>query len=279
MVRRLEALFAAVAILAGLVSIGLAYSDAKRDAYVPPPPKTDVVVSAVPTPTAVPSASPTPTPQPTPLPASLRIDHVPFTVQAPTGNWDAAHEEYCEAAAALMVGRYYKGLQYPNDRIPPADADSAMGQIVQWERQQWPGVLDLSLDKVAQVGQHFYDLQPTLQPATLDNVKAALAAGHPVMIPVATHGAPGGRAISPYYSAGNVYHVIVLVGYDGNFVFANDAGISQGQNYKYDWPNVLEPAMDGQAALRNPQTQGRVMLTFTPQAAAAPSPSPSPSGA
>ena len=266
MVRRVEALFAAVAVLAGVASVGLAYYDSHRPAYVAPIPKTDVVVSSVPTPTAVPSLapSPTPTPAPTPLPASLRIDHVPFTVQAPFANWDSAHEEFCEAAAVLMVGRYYRGDRYPGDRIPPADADAAMGQIVQWERQQWPGVLDLSLDKVGQAGKQFYNLEPSLQPATLENVKAALAAGHPVVIPVATHGAPGGRAISPFYSSGNVYHVIVLVGYDGTSVYANDAGISQGQNYKYDWPGILEPAMDAQASLAHPQTQGRTMLTFTP---------------
>ncbi|HEX6547108.1 MAG TPA: C39 family peptidase [Candidatus Dormibacteraeota bacterium] len=261
MLVRIEAAFAGIAVLAGLSSAGLAvYSARHAPAAAQPVPSTAVVVSAPPTPTETPSAAPTPTPTPTPLPPSVFIQHVPFTVQAPFANWDRAHEEYCEAAAMLMVGRYYQGQKYPNDRIPPADADAAMGQIVQWERATWPGVLDLSLDKVGQVGQHFYNLQPVVADATLDNVQHALADGQPVIIPVMTHGLPGGQAISPYYSAGNVYHVIVLTGYDGTKMYTNDAGISQGQNYPYQW-SALDTAIGAQVGKYNP---GKQMLTFKP---------------
>jgi uncharacterized protein YvpB len=138
-----------------------------------------------------------------------------------------------------------------------------MAQIVQVERQTYPGVLDLSLDKVAAIGKNVYNLDGQIQPATLDNVKAALASGKPVLIPVNTHGAPGGQKIAPYYGSPGVYHVIVVIGYDGNTVYANDAGFSQGQRYQYQW-STLESAMDAQASLPKPQSQGRVMLTFTP---------------
>lgn len=268
MLRRFEALFGAVAVLAGLGSAGLAYRDSRhaQDAGQPVP-RTAVVVSAIPTaaPTAEPSASPTPTAAPAPLPPSLRIKGVPYTVQSPFLQWGAndPHQEYCEAAAVLMVGRYYRGDSYPNDRIPPPDADQAMAQIVAWERQQWPGVLDLSLDRVGQVGHNFYPMRPHVAEATLEAVKAALAAGHPVLLPVNTHGGPQGKPISPNFGSQAVYHVLVLTGYDGTSVYANDAGFSQGQNFRYDWP-VLVAAMDAQSSLQNPQSQGRVMLTFTP---------------
>jgi Peptidase_C39 like family len=263
MFRRLEAAFAAIAVLAGLGSVGLAVYDSRHPELVAQPlPSTDVVVSAPPVATPTPVEA-TPTPSPTPLPASLFIQHVPYTVQAPYGNWDSAHEEYCEAAAILMVNRFYKGQVYANDRIPPAEADTAMGQIVQVERQTYPGVLDLSLDRVAAIGKALYNYDSQLQPATLDNVKAALAAGKPVLIPVNTHGAPGGQKIAPYYGSPGVYHVIVLIGYDGSTVYANDSGISQGQRYAYAW-SLMESAMDAQATLTKPQSQGRVMLTFAP---------------
>ena len=270
MPRRLEALFGALAILAGMGSAALAYHDSRQPAPAgQPPPRTAVVISAVPTapPTPEPSAPPTPVPTPTPIPPSLFIRGVPYTVQSPFFQWGPTdpHQEYCEAAAVMMVGRYYRGDHFPNDRIPPADADQAMAQIVQWERQQWPGVLDLSLERVGQVGRNFYGMQPVLAEATLDGVKAALAAGHPVLLPVNTHGAPGGRPIAPFYGSQPVYHVLVLTGYDGSAVFANDAGFAQGQNYRYDWATLLA-AMDAQATLPHPQAQGRVMLAFTPAA-------------
>jgi hypothetical protein len=265
MVLRIEALFAAVAVVAGVGSAGIAIYDSRHlDLVAQPAPSTQVVVSGLPSavPTLEPSAAPTPTPTATPIPASLFIRGVPYTVQSPYNQWgpNDPHQEYCEAAAVMMVGRYYRGDKFAGDRIPPADADAAMAQIVQWERQQFPGVLDLPLEKVGQTGKNFYNMTPATTDATLDNVKAALASGKPVLIPVMTHGGPGGGMIAPFYGAVNVYHIIVLTGYDGGSVYANDAGFSQGQNYKYDW-SVLQAAIAAQQAKMG---QGAIMLTFTP---------------
>jgi hypothetical protein len=205
--------------------------------------------------------TPTPTPSPSPPPASAFIQTVPYTVQAPYGVWDAAHEEYCEAAAVLMVGLYMGGDR--RSRIPPAEADGDMATIVKYERATWPGVLNLSLDKVGAVGNHFYNVNAVLEDASFENIEKEIAAGRPVIIPVMTHGAPGGARIAPYYGSGNVYHVIVIVGYNATnqTVTTNDAGISQGQNYQYRW-SVLQSAMDAQTSKMN--GQGRVALSFTP---------------
>ena len=56
--------------------------------------------------------------------------------------------------------------------------------------------------------------------------------------------------------------MILIVGYDSTkqTITANDAGISQGQNYVYRW-SILESAMDAQAAKMG---QGRILLTFAP---------------
>ncbi len=246
--------------LAGITSTALAVYNTRHAAPLAQPiPKVAQVISAPPTATPTPEASASAPSISAPIPDSVFIKGVPYTVQAPTGNWDTAHEEYCEAAAVLMVGRFYKGAKYPNDRIPPSDADAAMSQIVQYERQTWPGIVDLSLDKVGQDGKQFYNLRPAISPATLDNIKKAIAGGNPVIIPVMTHGGPGGTKISPYYSAGNVYHVIVLIGYDTQKLYSDDAGISQGQNYPYTW-EVLSVAMQAQ---QQRMGQGSVMLTFS----------------
>ncbi len=257
--RRLEAAFAAIAVVAGAAAAGLAY-ERRHQPLAQPVPKTAVVLSAVPTP---PPAGPdSPTPGPAALPPSVFISHVPYTPQAPTGNWDSRHQEYCEAAALLMAGRYYAGARYPGDRIPPGEADPAMGQIVAVERQAYPGVLDLSPDEVAAIGGRIYGLRPTLQDAALDSVKRALANGTPVVIPVMTHGGPGGTKIAPYYGAADVYHVILITGYDGAKVITNDAGFMQGQNYAYDWA-VLDSAMN---AMRAKKGWAKQMLTFMPAA-------------
>jgi Peptidase_C39 like family len=229
-----------------------------RAAAPAPAPKTAVVVQApTPTPETVPTAAaPTPTPAPTPLPPSVFV-RVPYTAQSPFNQWGAGnpHEEYCEAAAILMVGQYFRGDT--RDRIPPAEADASMGQIVATERRTFPGVLDLPLTDIGAVGNQLYNLRPAISPVDPDVIERNLAEGRPVIVPVMTHGA-NGQKISPYYGSTNVYHVIVLTGYDAGkgLFYTNDAGFVQGQNFAYPW-STLSTAIDAQAA-----KQGRVMLVF-----------------
>jgi len=240
----------------------------------PPPPQTQAVVNGPATPSATPSptptdspsasAAPTPAPTPTPVPVSLQVQGVPFTIQAPFQKWDAAHEEYCEAATVLMVGQYYQGDH--RGLIPPAEADSTMAKFVAWERSNFTS-LDLRLDQVAQVGAQFYKVQGNVVPVDLDQIKQNLVAGRPVIIPVMTWGGPGGSKIYPTFGGKSVYHVIVLIGYDSakDLLYTNDPGLKEGQGLGYKWP-VLSSAIDAQTT--SPATtvrQGRVMLVFQPK--------------
>lgn len=224
-----------------------------------PAPSTAVVVSGPVKASATPALSPTLTAAPTPLPASVFVK-VPYTSQSPYAQWGAGdpHQEYCEAAALLMVSQYFKGDR--RDHIPPAEADAGMGQIVSVERKDFPGVLDLPLSDMASVGNQLWGLTPSVAPVGPTEIERSLANGRPVVVPVMTHGANGER-IAPFYGAVNVYHVIVLTGYDASkgLFYANDAGFMQGQNYAYTWA-TLSTAIDAQAQ-RYPQ--GRVMLAFS----------------
>jgi hypothetical protein len=189
----------AVALVAVLVvgAAGGGYYYWRKHRPIPPAvaPKTAVILHAPSSPT--PEATPVPTapPTPTPLPTSVRLA-VPFTSQAPFRNMDRAHEEYCEAAAVLMIGDYYKHDQ--RSVIPPGEADRDMTAIVAYERQTFPGILDLPLNEVATTGAAKFAMDGTVEPAPSDPqlIKQYLAAGWPVVIPVMTHGLPGGQKIN-----------------------------------------------------------------------------------
>ena len=267
MSHRLPAVVLALAVLAATGSLGLALYKLHRAAALEHPlnPTVAEVVQSPPTPepTVAPSATPSPTPVPTPIPDSLIIK-VPYTVQAPLGwSYDPGYEEWCEATAIYMVGLYYKGDT--RDRVPGAEADRSIRPVVAYERQAFPGVKDLPFTDMTQVGAQEYNLDAVIEPATPDSIRQELANGHPVIVPVMTHGLPGGRAIAPFYGAGNVYHVILIKGYDvgKGLYYTNDAGFTEGETYPYTW-DVLSTAIDAQTPKMG---QGRVMLVFRPRAA------------
>jgi hypothetical protein len=240
---RLGALAAGVTLVAGLCG---------GSASHPPAPKAAVVVEAG----AAPSPSATAAGR-QPLPQSVFIK-VPYTSQAPRADWPT-HEDYCEPAALLMYADFLHGDKRPV--IPPDEADREMTTIIKWERQTFASAHpDLTLVQMGETAKHFYGFVPAVFAADLESVKGQLAAGKPVIIPVMTHGAPGGQPLSPHYGRQNVYHVILITGYAGDRVYTNDAGFMQGQNQAYRW-SVLEAAMDAQQPKMH---QGRVMLTLNP---------------
>jgi len=244
----------ALVVVAGAGTAGYRYWRHVQAETPRPAPSTAVVVSAPPQATV----APTEAPRPTPLPPSVFVK-VTYTSQSPFRQWGTGdpHQEYCEAAALLMEGSYFGGDA--RDRFPPAEADAAMARIVSLERSTFPGVLDLPLAAIGRVGTQMYGLRPTIAPVDLQEIERNLAEGRPVILPVMTHGA-GGQKISPHYGDTNVYHVILVTGYDASkgLLYTNDAGFTEGQNYAYPW-TILSSAIDAQA---QKFPQGRVMLVF-----------------
>ncbi len=240
----------------GAAGLGYRYWRHQQELRPQPAPRTAVVIAA---PTSSPLPAAPPPPPPPPLPASVVIK-VPYSSQSPYDQWGAndPHQEYCEAAALLMVSDYFRGDRRAT--IPPAEADADMAAIVKVERQMFPGILDLPVADVAQVGQRMFGLQPSVVPLDLSAIERNLAEGRPVIVPVMTHGLAGGAPIAPYYGHANVYHVIVVIGYDATkgVLYTNDAGFMQGQNYAYPW-EVLATA---NAAQTHHLPQGQVMLVF-----------------
>ena len=133
------------------------------------------------------------------------------------------------------------------------------------ERASFKGIKDLPLTDVAATGAAKFQMDGTVEPLAgdPDQIKRYLASGWPVVIPVMTHGDPGGQKLDPHYGAVSVYHVIVLIGYDeSGQLISNDAGIFEGQYLAYPWPR-LSAAIDTQA---QKYSQGRKMLVFRPHA-------------
>lgn len=183
----------------------------------------------------------------TPLP-------VPFTVQAPYGEWDAIHEDACEEAAMIMVKHYLDGTE-----LSTATAEANIQEMIAWQTQNGYGI-DVSAQEMVDIAKAYYGLNGRVRSdVTVETIKEELAAGNPVILPVA-----GRELENPYFSGeGPWYHVLVVIGYNegwlGDTFITNDPGTKRGAHYEYpaqklvdavhDWTGVKENIRDGAKAM------------------------------
>ncbi len=181
--------------------------------------------------------SPMPVPSPTPTPPFGGINlAVPFSSQAPYGDWSLPYEEACEETSSLLVDRFYRG-----ESVTPEVANSEILKMVAWENKKFGYYEDTTAEETAtMIREYFvYKKVEVKYDIGIDDIKKELAAGRPVILPLA-----GRLLYNPYYrQPGPVYHMLVVKGItkDGNFI-TNDVGTRRGYNYVYD-ANVLYNAI------------------------------------
>ncbi len=177
---------------------------------------------------------------------------VPYTVQAPLVNWDI-HEESCEEAAVLMLHYFLSGSRV--QIIPPTTANQELINLVNWQKANYGREKDLNLYEVGKLSQDYYGYKyKVTENVTAGEIKEAISAGNPVLVPVITHGLR-----NPHYGPNPSYHVLVIKGYNATGVTTNDAGVKEGRDYFYTW-DILWQAIDAQTAQMK---QGRDMLVIT----------------
>ena len=169
---------------------------------------------------------------------------VPFTSQAPTGNWQLPYKELCEEASVLMVHEYFAG----NDSatIDPIVAEKALQEIVAFENTLFGYYLDTTVSETAQFAEQLYGLAKSdiLENPTVDQIKEHLNRGEPVLVP-----AYGIALKNPYYTQpGPVYHMLVIKGYtkDNQFI-TNDPGTKHGAGYVYSFDTIMNAMHDWNA--------------------------------
>ena len=199
---------------------------------------------------------------PTVLPDQVVLA-VPFTTQAPLGNW-AQHQESCEAANLTMLYLYWN--HDASLVIDPHKADSYIRTIDSWKPQ--PDLNDTLMGEMAQ--QHWgYEFR--IVPNTPQVIAQQLSAGRPLLAEVRTHGLGNGH-YPGYYShyeqqGWSVPHFVLIIGYDATGVWLNDPGISWGRGYHISYAQLAHAIADLDQHHPN-LAQGQVLLLLAPVAPA-----------
>jgi Peptidase_C39 like family len=224
----------------------------------PPPLPGVTAVSAQPIPTVdVGTVAP-----PRVLPSRVLLQ-VPFTNQAPLGNW-AQHQESCEAANLTMLYLYWQHSKAVV--IDPHVADRYIRTIDSWKPRP-----DLDDTMMGQLAAAHWDFAYSILPNTRQTIAEQLSAGRPLLAEVRTHGL-GNPHYPGYYShheqtGWSVPHFVLIIGYDGTGVWLNDPGISLGRGYHITYAQLAH-AIDDLDRHHPALAQGQVLLLIAPKAPA-----------
>lgn len=164
---------------------------------------------------------------------------IPFTSQAPHANWALPYQEACEEASAYMVSLYFSGVA--SGLVDPDIADAELLEVVDFQEDYFGFYLDTTATETAQLIDLFYGYQAyVVEDPTVDQIKAEIAAGRPVIVPAA-----GRELDNPNFRGlGPLYHMFVIKGYTETQFITNDPGTRNGEGFVYTIDNVMSSMGD-----------------------------------
>jgi hypothetical protein len=174
------------------------------------------------------------------LPAQVLLS-VPFTSQAPFGNWnDPRQDSGCEEASILMAMLWVKGQQ----SITPEEAEKEIIAISEFEQKNYGFFHDTSTQDTLMVLKNYFGYEKAFAvfDINIKDIKAELARGNLVIVPI-----DGTVIDNIYYTPpGPTRHKIVITGYNDatqEFI-TNDPGTKNGNGYRYDYQILENSLMD-----------------------------------
>ena len=203
------------------------------------------------------------------LPAGLArqptlIPDVPFTPQAPLGNWeDERQQSGCEEAAALMAMRWVQGRG-----LTLAEAEREILAISDYELNTYGEFHDLSAqDFINRIfkGYFNYDNVRVQYGSKKDDITRELSRGNLVLVPT-----NGQKLNNPYYKLpGPLQHMLVIRGYDPatkEFI-TNDPGTKRGELFRYPENVVMDAVYEYPTGNHEPVSEiQKVMIVVEPDA-------------
>lgn len=172
---------------------------------------------------------------PKPLSTFVNYD-VPFTAQAPTGDWsDERQQDGCEEASALMAMAWVKG-----EGITNAHALEQIIALSDYEQAQYGEFRDISLADIKQwIFEDYFKYSKIEHQKNIsaEDIITALQDNSVVLLPL-----QGQRLGNPYFSPpGPERHMLLVKGYDpktGEFI-TNDPGTRRGADYRYSVATIM----------------------------------------
>lgn len=183
---------------------------------------------------------------------------VPFTSQAPTGNWDELHNDACEEASAIMVAEYFSGNR--SQELTASFVESEIEKLTEWQQQNYGYYLSITTEETAKMIESVYGLRTSIAFEFTENkIKEALNKNQLVILPA------NGRLLGNpnFKQPGPIYHMVVIIGYDEQGFITNDPGTRRGKHYRYDFDTLYEAAAEWNHGLHTTNTDIKPLLIIS----------------
>lgn len=157
---------------------------------------------------------------------------VPFTSQAPYGNWDQPYQDACEETSLIMWHAAREKIT-----LDPATADAKIHELV--DLQNITGSFhDTTAEETAQLAHdaYGYEIPQVAYDMSIEEMKRALSENNLLITPAA-----GQLLGNPNFTPpGPEYHMLVVIGYDDTTqeFITNDPGTRNGQDFRYAYETL-----------------------------------------
>lgn len=191
----------------------------------------------------------------------ILISGVPFTSQAPSGEWsDPLQENGCEEAATLMAVYWARDLQL--DKLTAKKEILAMGN---YELKNYGEAVDTdTTDTLNRLFIGYFGYEQAQVDTNISKARLINALTNNQLIVLPTNG----RLLkNPNYKApGPSTHMIVVLGYDPNTdeFITNDPGTRNGQHYRYPAIRLLSAVVDyptGDHEVQDPTKKSMIVVS------------------
>ncbi len=188
-----------------------------------------------------------------PVPVAKNLD-VPFTPQAPQGNWSEPWQNACEETSIIMANNFYK-----DKGVTPEQAKQQILEVFNVKNKEFGASKDESMERIAEIvnaAQLGWTAAVSVNPE-LNAIKEEIAANRPIIAPVDV------RLLHDSPIPGSVdYHVLVISGYDDKTeeFIVQDPGTRTGKNDRYGYENFYKAINDFSP---NAFPSGRKAVLFT----------------
>ncbi len=166
---------------------------------------------------------------------------VPFTSQAPSGNWkDQRLQDGCEESTALMAVAWARG-----EKLETVSTERKIIEISDFLQKKYGEYRDISSqDAIEWIYKDYFGFEKAVfrEGITVEDIVAELVKGNLVVTPM------NGQVMhNPYYTPpGPPRHMIVIRGYDpdNQEFITNDPGTRHGERFRYKADVLFEAIRD-----------------------------------